>query len=240
MKCNTSTRMYWITLVCFAIIVNNAFCKVPDYIKVCSKKNGLSACLMQNFKDVLTYLTDHDEPAFKVQNFRAIHVPKIDLQATADLKVSLKDVVFTGLEKSAIKEMSIDDTEIRMLLHSDEMIYNGKYQMNGKILILPIEGEGTMRITQKNFDLDYKAKLKIEERKGKKYYYVDNNPEDTKIVIPMIERVIYQFDNLFGGDPNLGPEMNIFLNENWKEVFNEIKVAVEQTGAYSLVNPIVN
>lgn len=32
------------------------------------------------------------------------------------------------------------------------------------------------------------------------------------------------FGNLFKGDKALGDNTNLFLNENWKDIFNELKV----------------
>lgn len=87
--------------------------------------------------------------------------------------------------------------------------------------------------------MDYIAKLVVEERKGKKYYQVAAD-DNTTLKINNIKKVHWQFNNLFNGDERLGPEMNRFLNENWKDVFSEVQVAIEQTAAYSIVNYFVN
>lgn len=87
--------------------------------------------------------------------------------------------------------------------------------------------------------MDYTAKLLVEERKGKKYYQVAND-DNTVLKIDKIKRVHWQFKNLFNGDDRLGPEMNRFLNENWKEVFGEVQLAIEQTAAFSIVNYFIN
>lgn len=34
--------------------------------------------------------------------------------------------------------------------------------------------------------------------------------------------------NLFNGDKALGDNMNKFLNENWKEIFTELKPSIEE------------
>lgn len=43
------------------------------------------------------------------------------------------------------------------------------------------------------------------------------------------ERVYFQYDNLFNGDETLGPNMNKFMNDNWKEIFNEMKGPFEES-----------
>lgn len=47
------------------------------------------------------------------------------------------------------------------------------------------------------------------------------------------------FENLFNGDRALGDNMNLFLNENWKEIFAELKPVVEDTFA-EIIRHVVN
>jgi hypothetical protein len=37
------------------------------------------------------------------------------------------------------------------------------------------------------------------------------------------ELVSYNFENLFNGDKQLGDNINRVLNDNWKEVFDDVK-----------------
>lgn len=37
------------------------------------------------------------------------------------------------------------------------------------------------------------------------------------------ERMIYKIENLFNGDKALGDNMNLFLNENWADIYKEIR-----------------
>lgn len=39
-------------------------------------------------------------------------------------------------------------------------------------------------------------------------------------------RMYFKIDNLFNGDKALGDNMNLFLNENWPDIFKEIKGAI--------------
>lgn len=64
---------------------------------------------------------------------------------------------------------------------------------------------------------------KINEKEGKKYVEV------TDIAFKMdADKVEYQFDNLFNGDERLGTEMNKLLNDNWKDVFVDVKAGYEE------------
>lgn len=39
-------------------------------------------------------------------------------------------------------------------------------------------------------------------------------------------RIIYKLDNLYKGDKALGDSTNLFLNENWKEIFPEVSGSI--------------
>lgn len=60
-------------------------------------------------------------------------------------------------------------------------------------------------------------------------------------VILRTQRLYMQFDNLFGGDKTLGAGMNQFLNENWRDILNELKPVLKKAIGKivkGLVNPI--
>lgn len=41
-----------------------------------------------------------------------------------------------------------------------------------------------------------------------------------------LRRFIVRLDNLYNGDKVLGDSTNLFLNENWEEIFNELKLSI--------------
>lgn len=48
-----------------------------------------------------------------------------------------------------------------------------------------------------------------------------------------VSKQIFSLSNLYNGDKVLGDNTNLFLNENWREVFNETKKSV--FSAFSLI-----
>lgn len=72
-----------------------------------------------------------------------------------------------------------------------------------------------------NFLDDLKTKLSIQgdtfEKGGKKYL------KATEFTIDLTPgKVTYNFENLFNGNKRLGDEMNKLMNENWKEIYEEV------------------
>jgi Haemolymph juvenile hormone binding protein (JHBP) len=48
-----------------------------------------------------------------------------------------------------------------------------------------------------------------------------------------------QLDNLFNGNKALGDNMNVFINENWEVIFQELKPAVRDT-LIKIVSGLIN
>lgn len=60
------------------------------------------------------------------------------------------------------------------------------------------------------------------ERKGKKYLKLEENPK----LDVQTTRLHIKLDNLFNGNKALGDTMNQFLNDNWVEIYDELKQGI--------------
>lgn len=103
---------------------------------------------------------------------------------------------------------------------------NAHFNIEGKLLMLPINGNGLAR---GNFtDTDVIATIQGEryqsQKTGETHYRVIDLYVDFDI-----GRASIHLDNLFDGDSTLSNAMNLFLNDNWDAVEAEIKPALENT-----------
>lgn len=55
----------------------------------------------------------------------------------------------------------------------EKLSIDGDYEMNGKLLILPLNGNGRGRIAFKDILFKYKMKIKLESRNNKNYGKID-------------------------------------------------------------------
>lgn len=94
--------------------------------------------------------------------------------------------------------------------------------MDGKVLILPVQGKGQSNLTLLNNESSIKFTGKPVTKNGKVYLQTD----DLKLSVQP-EKMIVQFGNMFNGDPVLGPTTNQFLNENWSDIYKELRPSVE-------------
>lgn len=62
----------------------------------------------------------------------------------------------------------------------------------------------------------------IVERNGKRYLKLQDRPK----VDVTTTRLHIRLDNLFNGNKALGDTMNQFLNDNWSEIYDELKQGV--------------
>lgn len=77
------------------------------------------------------------------------------------------------------------------------------------------------------------------EKKGKQYMQTS---DAFKLDFDMANAQIH-FTNLFNGDKALGDNMNLFLNENWRDILKELKPAITyaiEEVLKSIINRIFN
>lgn len=89
-------------------------------------------------------------------------------------------------------------------MHGAKFEINGVYNIDGRILILPIKGSGKLNIKLEEVDFKFITNYEI--------YQKDNIPWSKPLNSTLewdAEKTVYQLDNLFNGDEALG-KRNIF------------------------------
>lgn len=130
-------------------------------------------------------------------------------------------------------------------MYVDAVTCAGLYDINGKILILPITGKGAYNITlsmkylpsyiHKKRPFTISLSLSVEPLLSVRFTgkpYKINGEIYLKPINFEVEakpkRVLFNFENLFNGDKALGDTMNGFLNENWKLLYDELRHDIQR------------
>ncbi|KAH0808233.1 hypothetical protein GEV33_014558 [Tenebrio molitor] len=92
--------------------------------------------------------------------------------------------------------------------------------LDGKVLLLPVQGVGNSTATMKNLSLGGSMKYEEVKKKGKTYMKFVSTKG---LVKPSL--IVFHFDNLFNGDKVLGDEINRVVNENWKLLYEDSEEA---------------
>ncbi|KAL7042740.1 hypothetical protein ACKWTF_001266 [Chironomus riparius] len=116
---------------------------------------------------------------------------------------------------------NIDKAKILLKYKQDHIQLFGPYKAKGKILVLPMNGDGEANITFTGVDGIVKMLTKKILKNGKNYMQIDKLRMNFDV-----KRASFNFTNLFNGNVQLGDALNKFINENWKDILNDLKPAM--------------
>ncbi|XP_073983828.1 protein takeout-like [Rhodnius prolixus] len=199
-----------------------------DYFKLCKRNDPeLGNCIKDSLNQMKPLLRK-GIPQLKIPSLDPMVIPRVNVKQGSG-PVSM-DSTFTNLKINGITDFTIKN--IRPDLDNNQIdfeatlpyMYNvGDYKIEGKILVLPISGNGD---SWSNYtDVNIKATLKgePEAKGGKTFFKIKEFKFDLNV-----GRAIIHLNNLFNGNKELGDAMNNFMIENWEVVYKELKPVVNE------------
>ncbi|KAG8238453.1 hypothetical protein J437_LFUL002910 [Ladona fulva] len=231
---------FFLIVLSAAVSIANAK-SLPNYISIChrSNKEELIKCGLKNTVDVQPHIAN-GVPEINVPPMDPLTIPEIKLQQgtqAVNYKCTLSNVKVRGL--SQYKFVDIDSEMegkyyIRGKVSLPQIYLDADYEIDGKVLLVPIKGEGLYKGNYTNTIADINIDAELVDKKGKKYL-------NAKSVTAKLEvgNSAGSFENLFSGDSTLTQATNSFLNENSKDLQKEILPAVEEVVA-QLIKQIIN
>ncbi|CAG9856092.1 unnamed protein product [Phyllotreta striolata] len=171
------------------------------------------------------------------KGIRALNVPSVDpLKITriiigegstaVNLVQKYYNASITGLSKLKVKEAHFDlDKNILTFtsLHPT-LEQKAKYDINGKILVLPIFGKGDSVCVFYDVEIEHTVKLEEVVKNERKYFRVTDYAG-----VLSVGKARFDFENLFNGDKALGEHILTVVNENWQVLFEDVKGGIETT-----------
>lgn len=203
--------------------------KLPSNFGRCSKSDpNFKECLKINIEDAIHKLKDGSSE-LGLRPFEPLEIPELIIgegKGPVNVAQHFKNVKLHGLTGSLVLESDVlfDRNLLTAKSITPELRLEADYSMKGRVLLLPIVGDGPCNVTLVNTKINHTLYCEPFEKKGKTYY---NVKEYTVTLRP--EKVIFKFDNLFDGDERLGAEINKVLNENWDEVFTDVREGYEKS-----------
>nr|XP_022908738.1 protein takeout-like [Onthophagus taurus] len=212
--------------VVFLLLNGSVFtAKLPSFVTPCKRSDeNLIECATNEGRKTLPQILN-GVPELKLPNMKPLKLPEVKLDVGKNLKIKLNDLEIFGLENNDLKifDINVNERKINVKIEFSRLNILSKYDINGRILVLPIIGNGPANITFVDPEFHFKSDLITTTKKSKQYL---------KMINPKIsytsKREYYVLDNLFNGDKRLGDQMNKFLDENWDEVSKEIGPAVTE------------
>ncbi|ETN58944.1 takeout [Anopheles darlingi] len=206
--------------------------KLPSSYKRCNP--GDEECIITAVAETFQKYK-HGLPELGLASLDPLRIDEMDIvqgDGPVNIVLNFKNVDITGFSEVIVKKVkgitaNPNVMEMNLLIPLASLV--GNYKINGKVLILPIQGEGISNMTMANCDFLMKWNGALQKRADGKEYYQMNKIKATFDT----SRFYMQLSNLFNGDKLLGDNMNQFLNDNWQDILKELKPAI--IGAFTKI-----
>ncbi|KAK7868586.1 hypothetical protein R5R35_009476 [Gryllus longicercus] len=195
---------------------------LPAYIKPCNASapmDELEACATRHAQEGFPSVVKGDR-RYKVPALNPLFIPRMvvdDGQGPLGLNLVATDVHFGGMQNVRIDRVRFDME--KKYAWYDVLVpvasIESKYNISGRILLLPITGYGDCNLTMKDMFISYEYRFNLERRPDGEVYFIPLPHDGFRF---NTSRLYVHLDNLFNGDPLLGDNTNKFMNDNWEEM----------------------
>ncbi|KAI5694011.1 hypothetical protein M8J75_009407 [Diaphorina citri] len=204
---------------------------LPSYIKPCKRNSSdLNSCVIDIIKSLKPRF-HQGLPELKIPILEPLNLPLVTLDSSGsqvvNFKANFRNMKLHGAKALDVKDVKLDykGRKLSMVLHLPKVYMTSDYDMNGKVLVLPIRGNGKCSGNFTDVEADVLFSGKFYEKNHKQFVKLDATP---KVSIKLGNSEMH-FDNLFNGNEELGRSTNNFLNDNWELVSAEVIPLVQDT-----------
>ncbi|XP_055696465.1 protein takeout-like isoform X1 [Lutzomyia longipalpis] len=213
--------------------------QTPEYILPCSRSDPeLNSCIRNSFNHLRTYvvngLKDLDVPPLDPLNIKEMAME--NNAGAVQVKALFTDILVKGGSNYTIKDVRADINKYRIdvSVTIPRVETRGKYEIIGRVLLLPVQSSGEFWTEFLNISAIGKLYGREVERDGEKYMNIDKifldfNMKNARFKVK---------DNINNGNV-LGEAINQFLNSNAHELVQEMRPAASQSIA-KLAKQLIN
>ncbi|XP_044764567.1 protein takeout-like [Coccinella septempunctata] len=206
-------------VVIFSLLSISLAQKLPFGFKRCSIKDN--ECLVEAVQEAIPKFKDGIKE-FGIPPTDPLFIPEMSIgggQQVIQLNQVYKNVSLKGLSNSKVTSFSFDMKDERILLYTtvDKLVISGHYTASGKILLLPVDGSGPFTIVLDQPVGTLLVDFAIHSKKGQKHLRANS----AKLLFD-VSHASYNFTNLLKRNRNIEQSLGKVLNENWKEIFDEL------------------
>ncbi|XP_047531429.1 protein takeout-like [Vanessa atalanta] len=138
------------------------------------------------------------------------------------LKYTFYNSTIVGFKKCKVSNLKLDKefTKLSYDLICPHLIMTGIYDITGRLVLLPVEGNGDFKMTSGKYFIHVESELKTTKGKTDK---IHAHIKNFKLKCEPQEPLYFDFKNLFNGQKDLSDTVHKFANENWQEVANQVQ-----------------
>ncbi|KAI9579230.1 circadian clock-controlled protein daywake-like [Glossina fuscipes] len=239
--CRQSQRLSFLLIVCAATHILAT--DLPPEIQKC--KVGDHPCITERINEIIRLYPKGNStyalPDFSLVKLNKVTAAKKSSNSPVQLNFFLSNLEARGVDKLKVlssKGFVKDIQQVEVDFTVPLLKINALYELDGKLLLLPIKGKGDVEITFR--DAHYVVTLdgELENRQGKNYIKMKK-----LAVIVEPKDITFKFENLFDGNKELTDATNKVLTDSWEDVWNELGKDVNKAfsdAVHLLLTPIMN
>lgn len=199
---------------------------LPDFIHVCKRNDpNVEACIMESVQFLKPYLT-RGVPEYSIPSLEPLLLKELVAAEGTGIRVTAKDVYVYGASDFTVTKIKFDLENLRFNLDVSlpNIFIQGLYNIDGKVLLLPIRGQGPMNGNFTNCKGAVKLQTQIRKSPtGENFIEI----VEFKMKISVGQGSL-KLDNLFGGERVLGDVINSAINSNFDAFLKELQPLVEK------------
>lgn len=208
----------------------NEFTEKPEFIKTCRFTDpDFVACSTEAVQGLFDKLVTGIEGLEHVGTIDPMKISKIRIlqgDGPVSVNASLSKVVVTGFANTKVVRNVVSNKDYSWETHIrlPKMRLEGSYHMQGRILVIPLNGHGKCWFEPSGMDIVMKTTNLLDIRNGHVFYNVTNTKVDYTI-----NGLKLHMGNLFEGVKVLEDSTNQYLNDNWRPVSEALKPIIAKT-----------
>ncbi|CAG9135374.1 unnamed protein product [Plutella xylostella] len=204
--------MLGVWLAC-AVLVVSAEGGLAPFIIPCHQAD--SECLKSSTQKAVPVLAG-GVPALGLPPLDPMVVERVKA-SQAGLIMDFRNTTVKGLRNCAVEHARRQTHKLNLEIKCSVTL-NGDYKLAGKLLILPIEGEGKYKIRIRDIVVKILLNMDTVDSRGAKHWKIT----DWKHSSDVKTGAEFQFQNLFNGNKQLSDSIHQFANGNWKDITHEV------------------
>jgi len=213
-----------VLLGCFASIQSFKF---PQDIEQCSV--GDLTCILRVANQFVQNNGRKGHPGINMIAIDPLHIPQMQIkqggESPVNIELKFTDVDLIGLSSCQLTKITGFQRDLAgkysLTVKGPALYLVGPYKISGRVLVLPIQGVGKSNITLVDPEITMTFDGKSIKRNNNEHLGIENAKLTFKV-----SKLVFDFENLYNGDKVLGESTNQFLNENWNDIFREIKANI--------------
>ncbi|CAH2252418.1 circadian clock-controlled protein daywake-like [Pararge aegeria] len=221
-------------IISFLSLVLGCYSSSAPFITPC--KPGDSACLIASANSAIAAFAD-GVPALGIKPIDPLQIPLIKSDH-AGLKLVFRDSTLTGLKNCNVESVKHDAAKQKQSITLKcSAVLTGKYTLDGKLLILPVQGNGPFSIEIR--DVVIKAIMDLATVTGKDglpHWHIAKWRHSYKV----LTGAKFDFQKLFNGNKALSEPVIEFANNQWRDVMAEVAPPVVEAMVSELIAQVEN